>query len=68
MTDRNELNSHPSAARQGLLEEGNSASALADVEIHPAFDRSLLTLVRQLEAMRVAGWVTTVAEPAGGVK
>lgn len=68
MTDRNKLNSHPSAARQGHLEEGNSAGVLADIEIPPTFDRSLSTLVRQLEAMAVAGWVTTVAEPAGDVK
>ncbi|MEU3010070.1 hypothetical protein [Nocardia asteroides] len=68
MTDRNEQNSHPSAARHGSLGEADSAGALADVEVAPTFDRSLSTLVRQLEAMTVAGWVTTVAEPAGDVR
>lgn len=65
MTDDNEPTSHPSAASYGPLEEAASAGALADAEIPRAFDRSLSTLVRQLEAMTVAGWVTTVAEPVG---
>ncbi|MFE7720549.1 hypothetical protein ACFU44_16085 [Nocardia rhizosphaerihabitans] len=65
MTDHNELTSHPSAARHGVSGESDSAGALADVEIPPTFDRSLSTLVRQLEAMTVAGWVTTAAEPSG---
>ncbi|MGW5440754.1 hypothetical protein [Nocardia asteroides] len=65
MTDRIELNSHPSAARRGLRETGNSAGAHTDVEVPQRFDRSPSTLVRQLEAMEAAGWVTTVAEPSG---
>ncbi|MEV0334514.1 hypothetical protein [Nocardia sp. NPDC050717] len=66
MTDRIELNSHPS--RHDLLEKGNSASALADVEVPQRFDRSPATLARQLEAMEAAGWVTIVAEPSGEFK
>lgn len=65
MTHRNELNSYPSAARHGVSGEAASAGALADAEIPRAFDRSLTTLVRQLDAMTVAGWVTAVAEPSG---
>lgn len=68
MTDHNEPTSHPSAARRGVSGEADSAGALANAEIPRAFDRSLSTLVRQLEAMTVAGWVTTVPEPSGEVR
>ncbi|MEV6363183.1 hypothetical protein [Nocardia asteroides] len=68
MKDRNELNSHPPAASYDPLEEAASAGALTDAEIPRAFDRSLSTLVRQLEVMVVAGWVTTAAEPSEEVR
>ncbi|MFD6221211.1 hypothetical protein [Nocardia asteroides] len=68
MTDHNEPTSHPSAARHGVSGETDSAGALADAEIPRAFDRSLSTLVRQLDAMTVAGWVTTVAQPSEEVR
>ncbi len=67
MTDRIELNSHPSAARHGLAGKGTSAGVLTDVEVPHRFDRSLSTLIRQLEAMTAAGWVSTV-EPSGEFK
>lgn len=63
MSDLNELNSHPSAARHHQTGGGISAGTLSDVGVPHTFDRSLSTLIRQLEAMTVAGWVTST--PAG---
>ncbi|WP_043661764.1 hypothetical protein [Nocardia thailandica] len=64
MNGSNEPNSLQPAVTPA--EAGESAGALADSETPRAFDCSLSTLVRQLNAMTVAGWVTSrVTEPSG---
>ncbi|MBF6340642.1 hypothetical protein IU450_32805 [Nocardia abscessus] len=66
MNGSNKPNSLPSAARQAEL--GESAGALAETEIPRAFDCSLSTLVGQLDAMTIAGWVTRATEPSGELR
>ncbi|GAD87074.1 MULTISPECIES: hypothetical protein [Nocardia] len=66
MNGSNEPNSPQSAARQADV--GESAGALANPEITHGFDCTLSTLVRQLDAMTIAGWVTSVAEPSGELR
>lgn len=66
MNGSNEPNSLEPAVRQA--EVGESAGALADPEPPRAFDRSPSTMVRQLDAMTVAGWVTRATEPSGELR
>ncbi|MEV6059895.1 hypothetical protein AB0L62_07805 [Nocardia asteroides] len=66
MNGSNKPNSAQSAARQAEL--GESAGALARTEIPHTFDCSLSTMVRQLDAMTSAGWVTSVTEPSGELR
>lgn len=54
------------AARQTEL--GKSADAFARAGTPQTFDYSLPTLVRQLQAMTNAGWLTSVAEPSGKLR
>lgn len=64
MTDRNEPPSWAESAAPHLPTEGESAGALAQSELLPAFDGTLATLLRQLDAMTAAGWVDPVAAPS----
>lgn len=54
MTDRNEPPSWAESAAPHLPTEGESAGALAQSELLPAFDGTLATLLRQLDAMTAA--------------
>ncbi|WP_181699001.1 hypothetical protein [Nocardia sp. GTS18] len=63
MRDLNELNSHPPAARHHQTGGGTSTDHFPDAEVPHTFDRSLSTLMRQLDAMTAAGWPT--GTPAG---
>ncbi|UGT55053.1 hypothetical protein [Nocardia asteroides] len=66
MNGSNESNSPRPAARQP--ERNESAGALAWTENPPTFDCSLPTLIRQLQAMTSAGWLTGVTEPSGELR